>query len=125
MRENEIAAHVFQSALTLHRELGPGLFESVYERALAFLLEERGLHVARQASIPFEYRGRRFNDGFRADLLVDDLVIVEVKSVDGMDAVHRKQLLTYLRVSGRKLGLLVNFGQARLTDGFERMANGL
>jgi len=109
----------------VHTSLGPGLLESAYEAALAFELETRGLHVARQQPVPILYQGTRIEVGFRADLIVAGLVIVELKSVETVAPVHKKQLLTYLRLGGKRLGLLINFNVALIKDGITRIANGM
>ena len=124
MNENEIGTLVVDTALTLHRSLGPGLLESVYERVLARMLEKRGLHVRNQVAIPIEFEGECFEIGFRADLIVEEKIIVELKSVDRVSADHQKQLLTYLKLTGLKLGYLLNFGEAYLRDGITRTING-
>jgi GxxExxY protein len=123
--ENEIAKIVLNEAFALHTELGPGLLESVYEVLLAHRLREAGLHVERQVPIPIRYHGVTFDEGFRADLFVEDLVIVELKSVEALLRVHGKQLLTQLRLSERRLGLLINFGAEHLKDSIKRVVNGL
>ena len=125
MKENEISKIIVQAALDLHRELGPGLLESVYEALLADLLSERGLSVERQRPIPIVFRGKRFDEGFRADLVVENLVLVELKSIETLARVHRKQVLTYLRLSNLKLGLLINFGGEILKGNIERLVNKL
>ncbi len=125
MKENEISKIIVQAALDLHRELGPGLLESVYEALLADLLSERGLSVERQRPIPIVFRGKRFDEGFRADLVVENLVLVELKSIETLARVHRKQVLTYLRLSNLKLGLLINFGGEVLRGNIERLVNKL
>ena len=125
MKENEISKIIVQAALDLHRELGPGLLESVYEALLADLLSERGLSVERQRPIPIVFRGKRFDEGFRADLVVENLVLVELKSIEALARVHRKQVLTYLRLSNLKLGLLINFGGEILKGNIERLVNKL
>ena len=125
MKDNEIAQVVVECALALHKELGPGLLESVYEVLLADALREKGLSVERQKPIPICFRGKRFDEGFRADLLVEDLVLVELKSVEALARVHRKQVLTYLRLTNFKLGLLINFGGELLKGNMERLVNGL
>lgn len=119
----EISAIVVDTALQLHRDLGPGLLESVYEAVLAKLLEQRGLSVERQKSVPFNYQGIELNEGFRLDLLVDNQLIVELKSVESIHPVHPKQLLTYLRLMNLPLGLLINFGSPLLKDGLKRIVN--
>jgi len=125
VHENDISAVVLDAAIAVHRALGPGLLESVYEVALAHVLRQRGLAVARQVPISITYEGITFDEGFRADLIVEDLVLVELKSLERMAPVHRKVVPTYLRLSGLRLGLLVNFGAPMLKDGFERLVNGL
>jgi len=125
MNENEIATHVVHAAYRIHSALGPGLFESVYEALLASDLERRGLIVARQQGMPIVYEGITFDLGFRADLLVEDAVIVEVKSITEVAALHKKQLLTYLRLTDKRLGLLINFNMALIKQGITRMVNGL
>ena len=125
MKDNEIAQVVVECAFALHKELGPGLLESVYEVLLADALREKGLSVERQKPIPICFRGKRFDEGFRADLLVEDLVLVELKSVEALARVHRKQVLTYLRLTNLKLGLLINFGGELLKGNMERLVNGL
>jgi GxxExxY protein len=123
--ENRISKVVLDSAIRVHRRLGPGLFESVYEVVLAAELARRGLRVERQVGVPLVYEGIRFDIAFRADLIVNDLVIVELKSVESVGPVHRRQLLTYLRLANKKLGLLLNFNVELLKDGYCRVVNGL
>lgn len=125
MTENEIARTVVDSAFKVHSTLGPGLFESVYEAALAHELSIRGLHVARQRGLAVTYDTIRLNMGFRADLVVQEQVIVEVKSVESLAPIHRQQLLTYLRVSDLRLGLLINFNSVLIKDGIRRVVNRL
>ena len=124
MSENEIGSIIVDSAVDLHRNLGPGLLETVYEVTLARALERRGLLVQRQVSVPIEYQGETFSEGFRADLIVEKLVILELKSIERVTPAHKKQLLTYLRLTGLKLGYLLNFGEALLRDGITRTING-
>ena len=124
MSENEIGSIIVDSAVDLHRNLGPGLLETVYEVTLARALERRGLVVQRQVSVPIEYQGETFSEGFRADLIVGKLVIVELKSIERVTPAHKKQLLTYLRLTGLKLGYLLNFSEALLRDGITRTING-
>ena len=109
----------------IHTKLGPGLLESVYEIVLAHELKHRGLHVERQVSVPVVWEGISFDEGFRADVVVEGKVIVELKSLEKMQRVHGKQLLTHLRLSGMRLGLLVNFGEEYIKDGIKRVVNGL
>ena len=125
MTENEVAKQIVDAAYGIHTGLGPGLLESVYEAVLAYELERRGLRAVRQQSIPVVYRETRIEVGFRADLIVEDQVIVEVKSVDSVAPVHKKQLLTHLRLSGKRLGLLINFNVVLIKDGITRIVNGL
>ena len=125
MTENEVAKVIVDCAYKVHTTLGPGLLESVYEAALAYDLGKRGLQVERQKPLPVVYENVRLEEGFRADLVVSDLVIVELKSVEAVAPVHKKQLLTYLRLAGKRLGLLINFGAAKIKDGINRIVNGL
>jgi GxxExxY protein len=125
MHENEISRIVVDAALTVHRTLGPGLLESVYELALAHELAQRGLSVARQVPIPIQYQGVPLGEGFRADLIVERKVLLELKSVEHLTLLHRKQTQTYLRLTGLKLGLLLNFGVLLMKDGIIRCVNGL
>jgi GxxExxY protein len=108
-----------------HTGLGPGLLESVYEVVLAKELIKRGIRVQRQVPVPIQWDGEVFTEGFRADLIVEDLVIIELKSIESLAKVHFKQLLTYLRLTDRKLGLLINFNEALIKDGIKRVVNGL
>ena len=124
MKENDIGTIIVDCAVELHRNLGPGLLETVYEVTLARALERRGLAVQRQVSVPIEYQGETFSEGFRADLIVGELVIVELKSIERVTPAHKKQLLTYLRLTGLKLGCLLNFGEALMRDGITRTING-
>ncbi len=124
MTPNEIGTIIVGAAIALHRETGPGLLESVYEAVLAHDLQARGLHVARQVPIPIILRGIPFEEGFRADLIVEGLVLVELKSVEKVTKAHHKQVLTYLRLTGHKLGYLLNFGEALMKDGITRMIHG-
>jgi len=123
--ENEIAKHIMDAAFHIHRTLGPGLLETVYEVILARKLTEIGLAVERQVPVPIRFEGITFDEGFRADLIVGEKVIVELKSVERVQPVHSKQLLTYLRLTGLRLGLLINFGENLLKNGFKRVVNGL
>lgn len=125
MTENEIAKAVVDIALKIHKRLGPGLLESVYTAVLAYELVKLGLRVATEVAIPVIYETVRLEVGFRADLIIEDKVIVEVKSVERLADVHKKQVLTYLRLSDKRLGLLINFGAAMLKDNVIRVANGL
>lgn len=125
MTENAIAKDIVDSAYRIHTALGPGLLESVYDAILAFELDRRGLRVERQRPIPVVYENIRIDTGFRADLVVEDKVIVEVKSVEALAPVHKKQLLTYLRLADKRLGLLINFHVPLIKDGITRIVNGL
>lgn len=125
MHENEIARLIVDAAYQIHTTLGPGLLESVYEVVLAYELQKRGLEVTRQIPIPVVYEQMSFDEGFRADLLVQGKVIVELKSVEKVAPVHKKQLLTYLRLADKRLGLLINFGAALIKDGITRIVNRL
>lgn len=125
MTENEIAKIVVDACYHIHINLGPGLLESVYEAILAHELESRGLRAHRQVPIPVHWNGQMFDEGFRADIVVDDKLIIELKSVETVAPVHAKQLLTYLKLTDRRLGLLVNFGEAKIKDGIRRVVNGL
>jgi GxxExxY protein len=124
-RENDIAAVIVDAAYRVHLALGPGLMETVYEVALAHDLKKRGFDVKRQTPVRVEYDGIQFEEGFRADLIVNDCVMIELKSVESLAPVHKKQLLTYLRLTGLKLGLLINFGAPLIKDGIVRVVNGL
>jgi GxxExxY protein len=123
--ENQIATQIVDAAFKVHSKLGPGLLESVYEVALAYELEKRGLSVKRQVPVPIKYDDLVFDEGFRADTIVDDSVIVELKSVESIASVHKKQLLTYLRLADKRLGLLINFGAPLIKQGIFRIVNGL
>jgi GxxExxY protein len=125
MTENDIARQIVDAAFKVHTRLGPGLLESVYSVVLEHELTQRGLTVVREVPVPIEYEGIRFNEGFKADLIVENFVIVELKSVEKFAPVHSKQLLTYLRLTGKRLGLLINFGEALIKDGIRRIVNGL
>ncbi len=125
MTENEIAKIIVDAAYHIHKRLGPGLLESVYEIILAHVLKERGLRVKRQVPIPIVYEGIKFEEGFRADIIVEDKVIVELKSVENVSPVYKKQLLTYLRLADMRLGLLINFGAVLIRDGISRVVNNL
>src|SRR5262245_7712952 len=124
MTENEIAKQILDSAFVVHTKLGPGLLESVYEVVIAYELKKRGLTAERQKAMPILYDNIRFDEAFRSDLVVDGKVIAELKSVEALLPVHAKQLLTQLCLSGLKLGLLINFGEAHLKNGIKRVING-
>ncbi len=123
--ENEIGTAIIKTAFLINGELGPGLLESVYERILYEELKSLGLQVQSQINIPIRYKGLNFDTGFRADLIVGQKVLVELKSVDEIANVHYKQLLTYLRLTNFKLGYIINFGSATMKEGIKRVANGL
>jgi len=125
MTENEIGSVVVDSAIEVHRFLGPGLLESVYEASLLHELQLRGLSVVAQVPIDVEYKGVRFEKGFRADLIINGIVIIELKSVELLTATHRKQLQTYLRLANIRLGFLLNFGAALMRSGIVRAVNNL
>ena len=125
MNENEIGRLAVDAAIAVHRELGPGLLESVYEAVLSDELAARGLSVARQVLVPITYKGKQIDDGYRADIVVNDLVVLELKSIEAVRDVHKKQLLTYLKLGGKKLGYLLNFGEAVMKNGVVRIVNGL
>ena len=125
MDENDIGREVVDAAIAVHRELGPGLLETVYEIILLDELRERGLQAERQVPVSIEYRRKRFEEGFRADIIVEDKVILELKSVEAISNAHKKQLLTYLKLTGMRLGYLLNFGEAVMKDGITRTVNGL
>jgi GxxExxY protein len=124
MTKNQIAKQILDGAFVVHTKLGPGLFESVYEVVLAHELRKRGLTVERQKPMPIVYDGVRFDEAFRSDLVVNGKVIAELKSVEATSAIHATQVLAQLRLSGLKLGLLFNFGEAHLKNGIKRIING-
>ena len=124
MTHTEIGTHVVDCAVSLHMETGPGLFETVYEVVLAHDLQTRGLRVERQVPIPIALRGVKFDAGFRADMIIEGKVLLELKSVESLAKAHKKQVLTYLRLTGLKLGYLLNFGEALMKDGIVRIVNG-
>ena len=119
----EITGDVLNLSIRLHRELGPGLLESVYETILAAQLTRKGYSVERQRPVDIEFDGLRFDAAFRIDLIVDETLLIEIKSVDQLHASHAKQLLTYLRLTKQPVGLLINFGGATLKEGFRRIVN--
>jgi len=123
--EEKVAEAIVDSAFAIHSTLGPGLLESVYDILLADALEEKGFAVERQVDVPIRFRGKVFPVGFRADLIVEKKVCVELKSVESFAPVHAKQLLTYLRLLDFRLGLLINFGAPLIKDGIKRIVNGL
>jgi len=125
MTENEIAKIVVDCCFKIHTTLGPGLFESVYEETLVYELQKRGLKIERQKGIPVFYDEVKMELGFRADIIVENKVILELKSQELLAPVNSKQLLTYLKVTGLKLGLLINFGEALIKNGIHRIVNNL
>lgn len=125
MTENEIAAIIVDAALKIHRTLGPGLLESVYQATLSYELQKRGLRVAQQLALPVYYDSVKLNIGFRVDVLVADKVIIEIKSVDSLAPVHRKQVETYLRLMDLRLALLINFNVELIRNGIQRVVNRL
>jgi GxxExxY protein len=125
MTENDIGTLVVEAAIQVHRALGPGLLESVYEVVLAYELQQRGLRVERQVVVPIEYQGLQFSEGFRADIIINHKVVLELKSVEHVTLAHKKQIQTYLRLTGCKLGYLLNFGEALMKQGITRAVNGL
>ena len=125
MTENEVATQIVDAAYQIHTTLGPGLLESAYSALLFHELHKRGLRVEREVAVPITYDGVEVEEAFRADLIIEDLVIVEVKSVEEISPVHKKQLLTYLRLANKRLGLLINFGSEVIKSGIQRIVNGL
>ena len=123
--ENEIAKHIVDAAFRIHTSLGPGLLESVYEAVMARELTQRGLHTERQQALPVVWQNVHLEAGFRVDLMVENKVIVEIKSVEAIAPVHKKQLLTYLRLANKRLGILINFDVDLIKDGIARVVNGL
>lgn len=123
MEENRITGEIIDAAIKIHMRLGPGLFESVYETTLAYEVERRGFRVLKQYPLPVVYETIHLARGFRVDLMVEDRVIVEIKSVDALAPVHTKQLLTYLRLADKRVGLLLNFGAYLMKDGIRRVVN--
>lgn len=124
-KENQISGIVLDAAIAVHTALGPGLLESAYEACLLFELCSRGLKVQTQVPLPISYRGVKLDAAYRMDLLVEDLVIIEIKAIERLMPIHDAQLLSYLKLSKKKLGLLINFHVVRLKDGYKRIANGL
>ena len=125
MDENEVGKNIVDVAIHIHREIGPGLLETVYEVILADQLRQRGFQVERQVSIPIEYKGLKFDEGFRADLIIENKVIIELKCVERLHNAHKKQLLTYLKLTGFRLGFLLNFSESLMKDGINRTVNSL
>lgn len=125
MNINDVSGQILDASIKVHKELGPGLLESAYEACLAHELRKRGLKALTQVGLPVLYDGVQLDVGYRLDLLVEDCVIVELKAVEHVLPLHEAQLITYLKLSGKHLGLLVNFNVVRLKDGFRRFANNL
>ena len=125
MTENELSKIIVNACYQIHTELGPGLFESVYEECLYFELIQQGLLVERQKELPVIYKSIKMEIGFRSDLIVEQKVIIEIKSQEAIAPVHQKQVQTYLRLTGLKLGLLINFNEALIKDGIQRIVNRL
>ena len=125
MHENEVARQIVDAAYKIHSTLGPGLLESAYQAILVYELQRRGLQIEAETQMPVVYEGIRLDIGYRADLIVEDKVIVELKSVEQIAPVHKKQLLTYLRLADKRLGLLINFGAPLIKDGIIRIVNRL
>lgn len=125
MEHNELSARIIQAAIEVHRELGPGLLEGVYQLCLVQMLQEMGLRVEQQVAVPITFRGKDLGTTLRLDVLVEGMVIVEIKAVDALHDNHMAQLLTYLKLTGCKLGLLINFNEALLKKGLRRVVNGL
>jgi GxxExxY protein len=125
LKENEVARTIVDVAYQIHRQLGPGLLESCYHAIMKYELEKRGLRVLSKEPVPVVWEEVRIDKGFEADLIVEDVVIVELKSVEQLARVHKKQLLTYLRLTNCRLGLVINFGAELIRDGIARVVNGL
>jgi GxxExxY protein len=125
MTENQLAAVIVDAAFKIHKTLGPGLLESVYEAALKYELQKRGVKVVQQLGVPVEYEGLKLGFGFRVDLLIGDKVVIEIKSIEALAPVHRKQVETYLRLMDLRLGLLINFNVELIKDGIRRVVNRL
>ena len=125
MTENEISKIIVNACYKIHTTLGPGLLESVYEEVLSFELRKSDLDIKRQCGIPVEYETQKLDLGFRADLIIEDKVIIEIKSIECIAPVHQKQLLTYLRLAELRLGILVNFNEALIKNGIQRIVNNL
>nr|WP_033408483.1 GxxExxY protein [Psychroflexus tropicus] len=124
VRENDLATKIIGAAIEVHRQLGPGLLESTYETCLAYELKELGLKVEQQLALPVVYKNVKLNAGYRIDILVDQKVIIEIKSIEALTDIHTAQLLTYLKLKDLKLGLLINFNEVLLKNGLKRILNG-
>jgi GxxExxY protein len=125
LHENAISKVIVDAAFKIHSKLGPGLLESVYETILAYELRKRGFRVERQVPVPITWEDIQFEEGYRLDLMIEDKVLVEVKSVEAVVPVHKKQLLTYLRLMDKRLGLVINFNEELIRNGISRVVNGL
>ncbi len=125
MLENEISQKIIGCAIEVHKVLGPGLLESAYQECLLYELEKSGLNVQKQKPLPLIYKDMKLETGYRLDLIVENKVIIEIKSVETINDIHVAQLLTYLKLSGCRLGLLMNFNVLRIVDGMKRLANRL
>ncbi len=125
MEENDLSYDIRGAAFKVHTELGPGLLESVYETALSYELKQKGYDIKNQVGVPMVYADIKMDVGFRLDILVNNLVIIEIKSVETLSDIHHKQLLTYLKLSNKKLGLLINFNSSSLKDSIVRIVNNL
>lgn len=124
-QENEITKTIIDLCIKIHKTLGPGLLESVYEEVLAYELNKHEISVARQIGVPVQYESTKLDLGFRADMIVDDKVVLELKSVETVLPLHKKQLLTYLKLTGKKAGLLINFNESLMKNGIFRIVNGI
>ena len=125
MSENEISSKIIGAAIEVHKQLGPGLLESTYETCLAYELKQMGLDVKQQQALPVVYKEVKLDAGYRIDLLIENKVIIEIKSVEALADIHTAQLLTYLKLKDLKLGLLINFNSVRVVDGLRRIVNNL
>ena len=123
MKENEITNKIIQTSIEIHKNLGPGLLESVYEKCLQRDLQELGLHVVSQLGVPLQYKDQNFEIGYRLDLLVENKIIIEIKSIENLAPVHFSQLLTYLKLMDKRVGLLINFNSKYLKEGLHRLVN--
>ena len=124
MNINQLSSKIINAAIRVHKELGPGLLESVYQRCLSIELKGKGLHIESEVPVPISYRGRQVHEeGFRIDILIEDLIVIELKAVEKILNLHKKQLLTYLKLTGKPLGLLINFNEVMLKDGITRIIN--
>lgn len=123
MTENQISYKIIQASIEVHKQLGPGLLESSYEICLAYELTQMGLQVNSQVSLPLIYKGIKLEAGYRIDLIVEDKVIIEVKSVEALADIHTAQIITYLKLKNIKLGLLINFNSVKVVDGIKRIVN--